>query len=33
MKALGVGDGLILNFATVPLTIKRVGRELRKPEA
>ena len=28
-KALGVGDGLILNFATMPLTIKRVGRELR----
>jgi hypothetical protein len=33
MKAVGVEDGLILNFATMPLTIKRVGRELRKPEA
>lgn len=27
MKAVGVEDGLILNFATMPLTIKRVGRE------
>ena len=25
MKAAGVGDGLILNFASMPLTIKRVG--------
>ena len=30
LKAVGVEDGLILNFATMPLTIKRVGRELRK---
>jgi GxxExxY protein len=29
MKAVGVEDGLILNFAAMPLTIKRVGRELR----
>jgi len=28
MKAVDVEDGLILNFATIPLTIKRVGREL-----
>ena len=26
MKATGVDSGLILNFATMPLTIKRVGR-------
>ena len=32
MKAEGVEDGLLLNFATMPLTIKRVGRELRKTE-
>lgn len=25
MKALGVDSGLILNFATMPLTVKRVG--------
>lgn len=25
MKAAGVRDGLILNFATMPLTIKRIG--------
>jgi GxxExxY protein len=25
MKAAGVVDGLILNFATMPLTIKRIG--------
>ena len=31
MKAAGLEDGLILNFATMPLTIKRVGRELRNP--
>ena len=30
LKAVGVEDGLILNFAPMPLTIKRVGRELRK---
>ena len=29
LKAIGVEDGLLLNFATMPLTIKRVGRELR----
>src|SRR5579863_4385312 len=27
MKALAVEDGLLLNFATMPLTVKRVGRE------
>lgn len=27
MKAAGVEDGLILNFASMPLTIKRIGRE------
>jgi hypothetical protein len=32
MKAVGVEDGLLLNFATMPLTVKRVGRELRKTE-
>lgn len=25
MKAVGIRDGLILNFATMPLTIKRIG--------
>ena len=28
MKAVGVEDGLLLNFASMPLTVKRVGREL-----
>jgi len=27
MKALNASKGLILNFATMPLTIKRVSRE------
>lgn len=27
MKAVGVNDGMILNFASMPLTVKRVGRE------
>ena len=27
MKAAGVEDGLLLNFGSMPLTIKRVGRE------
>jgi len=27
LKAVGLKDGLLLNFATMPLTIKRVGRE------
>lgn len=27
MKAIGVDDGLLLNFASMPLTVKRVGRE------
>jgi GxxExxY protein len=31
MKGIGVASGLLLNFATMPLTIKRVGRELRDP--
>jgi GxxExxY protein len=25
MKAIGVDDGLLLNFASMPLTVKRVG--------
>ncbi len=25
MKAMGIRDGLILNFSTMPLTIKRIG--------
>ena len=32
LKAIGVEDGLLLNFAIMPLTIKRVGRELRNSE-
>ena len=31
LKASGLKDGLLLNFASVPLTIKRFGRELSKP--
>lgn len=31
MKAAGVEDGLILNFAAMPLTVKRVGREWNAP--
>jgi len=27
LKATGLKDGLLLNFASMPLTIKRVGRE------
>jgi GxxExxY protein len=27
MKAVEVNDGMILNFASMPLTVKRVGRE------
>lgn len=27
MKAAGVEDGLLLNFASMPLTIRRIGRE------
>ena len=27
MKAVGAEDGLLLNFATMPLTIRRIGRE------
>ena len=27
MKALGIQDGLLLNFAAHPLTIRRIGRE------
>jgi GxxExxY protein len=27
MKALGIESGVILNFSTMPLTVKRVGRE------
>jgi len=25
MKAAGIRDGIILNFSTMPLTIKRIG--------
>lgn len=28
MKAAGIREGLILNFASMPLTIKRIGRGL-----
>lgn len=31
MKATQVESGLLLNFATMPLTIKRVGRERFRP--
>jgi GxxExxY protein len=31
MKACGVEDGLLLNFAAMPLIIRRVGRELSRP--
>lgn len=27
MKAVNVDDGLLLNFASMPLTIRRIGRE------
>jgi GxxExxY protein len=27
MKAVGVNDGILLTFASMPLTVKRVGRE------
>jgi GxxExxY protein len=32
MKAVGVASGLILNFGTMPLGIKRVAREYSIPE-
>lgn len=32
MKALSVDSGMLLNFAAMPLTIKRVGREYRSDE-
>jgi GxxExxY protein len=28
MKALGIESGIIINFSTMPMTVKRVGREL-----
>jgi GxxExxY protein len=31
MKATNVDSGLLLNFAAMPLTVKRVGRELPNP--
>ena len=31
MKAMKVEAGLLLNFATMPLTVKRVGREQHAP--
>jgi|SRR6266852_1561560 GxxExxY protein len=33
LKATNLADGLILNFATAPLTIKRVCRERTSPKA
>ena len=27
MKAVGVHDGLLINFASMPLTVRRIGRE------
>jgi GxxExxY protein len=33
MKALGIEDGLLLNFATMPLTIRRIGREWQPPDS
>lgn len=33
LKATGLNDGLLLNFATAKLTIKRVGREYRPRSA
>ena len=31
MKATGCDSGLLLNFAAMPLTVKRVGREHPNP--
>jgi GxxExxY protein len=31
MKAVHVDSGLLFNFATMPLTVKRVGRESHNP--
>lgn len=31
MKAVNVDSGLLLNFAAMPLTVKRVGREQQPP--
>jgi hypothetical protein len=28
MKAAGIRDGIILNFASMPLTVKRIGAGL-----
>jgi GxxExxY protein len=33
MKAAGIRDGLILNFAAMPLTIKRIGPGLPAPRS
>src|ERR1700686_721794 len=33
LKATGVNDGLLLNFASTKLTVKRVGREYRPRSA
>ena len=33
MKACGRESGLLFNFATMPLTVKRVGRERPQPDA
>jgi hypothetical protein len=30
MNAVNVDSGLLLNFAAMPLTVKRVGREIAK---
>ncbi len=31
LKATGTQSGLLLNFAAMPLTVKRVGREFHSP--
>jgi GxxExxY protein len=33
MKACGKESGLLFNFAAMPLTVKRVGRERPQPDA
>jgi GxxExxY protein len=33
MKALGIESGVILNFSTMPMTVKRVGREFIQPSS
>jgi len=33
MKALGIESGIIINFSTMPITVKRVGREFGSPSS